>query len=232
MNKSFPTLDAAYRYANGLVAAGVEAHESRIFSDQFKKNKRDRLHALLGVKKKAGVECARLAPGGTWGVEVEMPGTEYQRAGILGPVDVSTKYHRFSAWYSKYLPYAYAMMHAENGFECRGVDFNSINAYYGTCMGYAYLGRGDVNRYGWKRIEPADVALYEKIVDESHRLKPPDLPFDAVYFPAICYVAAVRPDLAAKQFDEDHGHWQHACAVLEAIGRPRPVHEKASTRRA
>ena len=43
--------------------------------------------------------------------------------------------------YSKYLPYAYAMMKAEWSFRCLGIDFESINAYYGTCMGFAYLAR-------------------------------------------------------------------------------------------
>lgn len=219
LNKRFPTLAEAYDYANGLVAAGVTMQPSRIFLDRNKASRRNRFLLLLGVERKAAAFCARIAPGGTWGVEVEHPGAPYHTVPLMG------MHHRCSAWYSRYLPYAYAMMKAERSFRCLGVDFASINAYYGTCMGFAYLGWGNDDPR-WSRLEPEDHALYNEIYSASMSVRSPSLPFDEVYGPALAYTAIFRPDLVAAHTDQDNWQWQHVCAVFEELGRPRPAYTK------
>jgi hypothetical protein len=226
LNKRFSTLVEAYNYANGLIAAGVQMQPSRVFQDRIDASKRNRFLLLLGVERKAADFCARIAAGGTWGVEVERPGTPYETFGLLGMRTTQTQYHRCSAWYSKYLPYAYARMKSEWGFHCLGVDFESINGYYGTRMGFAYLGSGEDDPSGWNRIEPADRALYNEVYDASTRIRPPDLPFDEVYGPALAYTALFRPDLVAAHTDQDNWQWRHVCEVFEHLKRPRPAYSK------
>jgi hypothetical protein len=203
LNKRLPTLAEAYNYANGLIAAGVPMQPSRVFQDRIRASRRNYFLLLLGVERKAADFCARMAPGGTWGVEVEGPGTAYETVGLLGMRTAHTHYHRCSAWYSRYLPYAYAMMKAEWSFRCLGIDFESINAYYGTCMGFAYLAWGD-DESGWDRIEPQDRTLYNDVYDASMKIRPPSLPFDEVYGPALAYTGLFRPDLVATHTDPDN----------------------------
>ena len=143
-----------------------------------------------------------------------------------------TQHHRCSAWYSKYLPYAYAMMKAERDFRCLGVDFASINSYFGTCMGFAYLGNGEDDPPGWDRIEPEDQKLYREVYDTSMRVRPPELPFYEVLGPALAYTAIFRPDLVAAHADQDNWQWRHACGVLEELGRPRPAYSRKRPPRA
>ena len=219
-NRRFPTLDDAYDYADGLIAAGLAMQPSRVFQDRIRPSRRNRFLLLLGVERKAADFCARIAPGGTWGLEVEDPGTPYHTVPLLG------MHHRCSAWYSKYLPYAYAMIKAEWSFRCLGVDFESINAYYGTCMGFAYLAWGEDGPSGWNRIEAEDRALYNQVYDASMSVRPPDLPFDEVYGPALAYTALFRPDLVAAHTDQDNWQWRHVCQVFEHLNRPRPVYSK------
>jgi hypothetical protein len=226
LNKRFPALADVYNYANGLIASGVTMQPSRVFQDRIGASRRYRFLLLLGVERKAAGFCARMAPGGTWGVEVERPGTPYETVGLLGTRTAQTQYHRCSAWYSKYLPYAYAMMKSEYGFHCLGVDFESINGYYGTCMGFACLGWGEDDPSGWNRLEPEDRALYSEVYNASMCIRPPDLPFDDVYGPALVYTALFRPDLVAAHADEDNWQWQHVCEVFEHLKRPRPVYSR------
>jgi hypothetical protein len=225
LNNRFPTIVEAYTYANALIAAGVQMQPSRVFQDRLDASERNRFLLLLGVERKAAGFCARIAPGGTWGVEVENPGTPYETVALLGMRTAQTQYHRCSAWYSKYLPYAYAMMKAEWSFRCLGVDFESINAYYGTCMGFAYLGWGD-DESGWDRQEPEDRKLYNEVYAASMRVRPPSLPFDEVYGPALAYTAIFRPDLVAAHTHQDNWQWRHVCEVFEHLNRPRPVYSK------
>jgi hypothetical protein len=225
INKRLPTLVEAYNHANGLIAAGFKMQPSRVFQDRIRASKRNRFLLLLGVERKAADFCARMAPGGTWGVEVEQPGTQYETVGLLGMQSARTQHYRCSAWYSKYLPYAYAMMKAEWSFRCLGVDFESINAYYGTCMGFAYLGWGDDDSR-WSRLEPEDQKLYNEVYDASMRIRPPSLPFDEVYAPALVYTALFRPDLVAAHADQDNWQWRHVCEVFEHLKRSRPVYSR------
>lgn len=226
MNKSFNTLHAAYGYAAGLVRAGVEAHRSRIASDQLGKKRLPPPIELLGVGYSADSQCRKLAPGGTWGVEVEMPGTSWVAGVGLFAREVTLKYHRFSAWYSRYLPYAYAMMKAEHGFKCIGLDFASINSYYGTCLGFQ--GIVESNTDSWSRIDPADVDLYSKLHEASDSIRPPDLPFDEVLNPCLAFVAVQAPHLLARHTDEENWQWTHAMGTLEAAGLPRPPYRKTT----
>jgi hypothetical protein len=225
LNKRFPTLVEAYNYTNGLNAAGVTMQPSRVFQDRIGASRRNRFLLLLGVERKAADFCAKIDPGGTWGVEVEGPGTPYETVGLIGMRTAHTRYHRCSAWYSRYLPYAYAMMKAEHGFRCLGVDFESINGYYGTCMGFAYLGWGDDDAR-WSRLEPEDHKLYNEIYIASMSIRPPSLPFDEVLGPALVYTAIFRPDLVSAHTDRDNWQWQHVCEVFEHLNRPRPVYFK------
>lgn len=226
LNKRFPTLVEAYNYANGLIAAGVTMQPSRVFQDRIRASQRNRFLLLLGVERKAAAFCARIAPGGTWGVEVEGPGTPYDTVGLLGMRTARTNLHRCSAWYSKYLPYAYAMMKAEWSFRCLGVDFESLNAYYGTCMGFAYLGWGEDDKPGWNRLEPEDYNLYNEVYAASMSIRPPSLPFDEVLGPALAYTALFRPDLVAAHTDPDNWQWKHVCEVFEHLKRPPPAYSR------
>jgi hypothetical protein len=223
MNKSFPTLTEALRYVEGLLHAGVAFQASRLFSRRFKRyqNKRRRMFMLIGVSPRAEGFCEKIAPGGQWGVEIKGPGESHIEAGILSPREVRIEQHCASAWYSRYLPYAYAMMKAEWDFRMDGIDFESINSYYGTCMGFAYLGQG--NEPG--RICAEDVALYDEVYSVSTSIKPPSLPFDEVYGPALAYVALFRPELVADHCEPDNWQWKHVCEVLEEMGKPVPQYK-------
>lgn len=225
LNRRFATVDEGLKYINGLIGAGVPFQASRRYQDQFKKNKRNRHLLLLGVSRTTDAECQRLMPGGTWGIEVEPPHTDYEVCGILGPRLAQTSYFRASAWYSRYLPYAWAMCRAEYDFRCVGVDFNSINGYYGTVAGYCYLGRGDDDTDTWQRLDAEDRALYERIYDVSMGLRSPDLPFYEALQPALAFVAVQRPDLLRKHTEPDNWQWQHACAVLSKLGLPVPSYK-------
>lgn len=221
MNKSFPNLTEAHVYVEGLLRAGVTMQASRVWSDRFKKNKRDRIFMLLGVKKEAEKICARLSPGGQWKVEIEPPNTPFLSASVFGLVGTHTQHHRASAWYSHYLPYAYAMIKAEHGFRCAGVDFESINSYYGTCLGFK-----DMILDGSDRFDHADVELYSEICDHSYDILSPSLPFDEVFQPALVYVGIKAPHLLAQHTEKDHWQWKYVCQVIESMKRPVPKYRK------
>src|SRR5262249_8817514 len=97
--------------------------------------------------------------------------------------------------------------------------------YYGTCMGFAYLGWGDDNPH-WSRLDPEDHALYNEVYNASMSVRPPSLPFDEVYGPALAYTALFRPDLVAAHTDPDNWHWKRVCEVFERLTRPGPVYSK------
>ena len=174
---TFDTLDAAYQWVASLVASGVPVIASKVWADRFSPKPRSPLVKLFGVEKKAQTICERMAPGGKWVVTCEIS---------------SAGFHQFSAWYTKYLPYAWAMAESENGFECLGVDFESVNSYYGTCMGFYYIGMSE-------HIEDADAELYEKCYNKANHVRSPSLPFDEVFNPALVYLAACRPDMFVKK---------------------------------
>jgi hypothetical protein len=186
---------------------------SRIYADHINKP-RSRHVQVFGVSPLAARICDNLAPGGKWWVECDF-----------------SKGHQFMAWYSRYLPYAYAMMLAEDGFKATGIEFDSINAYFRTCMGFVDLGQGygDVERNETpltKRtkfvIEDDDLDLYGKCYSYSCKVKSPRLPFEEAYQPAICFVAYRRPDLFVKHMDKDGWGTKHVHEVAEAAGIPMP----------
>jgi hypothetical protein len=117
------------------------------------------------------------------------------------------------------------MIKAEWSFRCLGIDFESINAYYGTCMGFAYLGWGDDDSR-WSRLEPEEHKLYNEVYNASMSVRTPHLPFDEVYGPALVYTAIFRPDLVAAHADQHNWQWQHFCQFFEYLKRPRPVYSK------
>jgi hypothetical protein len=70
LNKRVNTLAEGLEYINGLIRAGVPFQPSRIFRDRFKARKQNRSLLILGVEKRSAIQCHKLAPGGTWGIEV------------------------------------------------------------------------------------------------------------------------------------------------------------------
>lgn len=220
----FSSLMDAYRWANSqLSIPGVVAQTSRIYSDRIRPPRSSHLIKLVGVEKKAEKMAQRLAPGGVWSVEVERPGTEYEAAGILGPKSKTTGHYRFSAWYSKFFVYAYGMMKAEWVHKCMGLDYETINSYYGTCMGFVDMGLGNHNVDGYNRIEPEDVDLFCTIYSASTDIKRPQLPFDEAFAPCSVFVAIRRPDFFTAQWDRDSWMTEHVQKVCEAINQPVPA---------
>ena len=112
-----------------------------------------------GVSKKAEGLVQKLAPGGQWNLEISTNGE--------APLQLM-------AWYSKFAVYAQATVQSEEGFECLGIDFDSINAFFRTRMGFVWVGTGESDN----RIEEADVEFFSDIYSTSCRLWPCDLPFE------------------------------------------------------
>lgn len=229
-HKSFPTLQEGYAWAASLVSAGVGCEVSRLRQSFFKHVlPRDRYFYLLGVAEATARVCQRIEPNGEWRVEIESPGTEYYQAGILSPQRRETKLFRFSAWYSRFLPYAVAMLKAENGFSHRGIDFESINSYYGTCYGFHELGSRD-GYIGppcdpiedtYHRIDGADCDLYEECHSAAEKVHPADLPFTEVHQACMVYVACFQP------WRIEIG-WQRELVgqCFESMRRPQPSWRK------
>jgi hypothetical protein len=221
--RQFDTFDAAYIWTNNTVNALIGNGEtvilSRIAADRFKKP-RQRQAQLFGVSPKAAKEAAKIAPGGKWWVEHSTDGQNR---------------HQFMAWYSRYLLYAYAMMTSEDGFEAMGVDYDSINSYYKSCMGFVYLGQGDIevkftcanplavlasggNIEDYRQpssgnvfvFPNTDLELYEELYHATCKLSPPNLPWDEAYRPAFCFVAFQRPELFVKYIQGRKGSRQEA----------------------
>jgi hypothetical protein len=214
--QSFATLAETMARAEELIVElskkGEEVVASAIYEDFLTKPK-SRMIKVLGVSSQASREANSVAPGGKWCLHHEMVGGGR---------------HRFMAWYSRYLIYAWAMFQCEDGFVAIGVDFESINAYYRTCQGFNYLGQGDIEGLF---SEESDLQLYEEIYDASMKIRPPSLPFDEAYQPAFCFVAYQRPDLFHEAIMKCRGtkegylaDWRvkHLSKVSEMIGRPVP----------
>jgi hypothetical protein len=209
--KPFPTLQEAHQWAYDLVAQGIPVEASRIWYDRISKP-RCRQFQAIGVSKKAEAFVHRVAPGGHWTLEVS---------------EGKNGCRQLMAWYSKFAPYAFAMTRAEEGFECLGIDFDSINAYFRTCIGFVWLGTGQDDEPDYHRIESADTELFGEIYCQSTKLLSPDLPFDEAFRPCLVFLAARHPKLYAKQFmDPKQGYKRyhpHTLAVLQAIGQPIPT---------
>jgi len=189
------TFPQALDYAIRLTQV-AKIFRSRVWHDRFKRYRPNTIEGrLLGWSKKATADCLRLAPGGKWAVHATAVNDGYQ----------------LSVWYSRYLPYAYAMMNAENGYKAFGLDFDSVNGFFSTCMGYNWIG------YGHNEVmNQEDTNLYDRLYTTSCKLMPPSLPFDEVYRPALCFVAVRQPDLLRKHLRYDAADWRakHVSAVL------------------
>lgn len=235
-SRSFPTLDEGYRWANSVVGSGIPVQQSRLRDDFFKHIlPKDRMFKLLGVQKNAANVCRRIEPDGQWRIEVEYPGTRYETAGIFDVVPKTTRYIRFSAWYSRFLPYAVAMLKAEWDFpRARGIDFESVNGYFGTCMGFVYLGQGDgyceakngVPEYN--RIVPEDVALFQRCYEAAMSVKSPSLPFEEAHWSCMVYVGIKKPEEVVKMVDRGHWWIKRVADACERMGEPVPYKIQAA----
>lgn len=213
-HKTFATFAEAWRYTcdtiRELQSKGAPVYAARTWMDRFTNCRpRDPQSKLLGFGKQAVRDCERLAPGGRWTVIAQ---TETNSLSLMGDI------HRremggyaFTVRYSKFLPYAYAMMMSENGYTAFGLDYESINSHYKTCCGFNDIACDEFT-------EQADFNLYDELASASHKIKSPTLPFDEVFLPCVCYVHARKPALL-KRFVKDQSHWiwQHARAVERSI---------------
>jgi hypothetical protein len=201
---------------------GVPFQGNRIWRDQFRRSDRDQHFVALGVARSTQNIVKGIEPNGAWQLEITPPNTTSVEI-VLQPMQpfpepelVKSKHYEASAWYSRFLPYAYGMFQAEWDFQAKGINYESINAYYGTVMGFQELAN-DRNR-----IIAEDRELFNKIQTASHFLKPPRLPFDEVFLPCVAYVCYHRPDLYAQGYDEDHWFWDHAVKTCEKAGLTPP----------
>ncbi len=216
--QQFDTLTQGRAWIESLVTAGVDFRTNRIYNDQFKKP-RSRLIKVLGVEARAQRECQRIAPGGKWTVET------------YGETH-DDLYFTAQAWYTKFAPYALAMCQSEEGYQCFGIDYESINAFYGTVMGFVNMGIGMYDTDSHQRFDEEDTRLFAKIYEKSCRLHPPSLPFDEAFWPCAVFLAVRAPALFVKQFCKPYRedgrlyggglYWKHALEVLKEIGQPIP----------
>lgn len=207
--KNFSTLTKAFQWVGTLVRAGFKAEMNKIMADRFEQYRpKDPIALLLGVERKADRICKKLMPGGSWNVEIDTDS--------------------FSTWYNRFLPYAYAMMESEEGFECLGIDFDSINAYYRTVMGFVDLGQGDgfTENPPYNRIDPSDIDLFQEVYALSSQLWSPRLPFDEAYRPCCVFVGMQRPNLFVEHFRDYGGPnanmTKHLREVCKKMDKPVP----------
>jgi hypothetical protein len=228
LRKSFPTLQACYEWANGQVNLGCReklwtVNVSRLYNDLFKcarpRGLTGRYVKLLGISPKAEKEFKKIEPHGEWRLEVDPPNTSYERAGIFGNTVQRTSGFTISVWYSRFLPYAYAMMMCENGFEVMGADYQFINVWYTSCYGFVDLGNGDgcMTDGTYYRIDNSDCESFNRIYNASMKVRSPSLPFDEAFNPCCCYVAIHAPKLFGKSISDDHwvrGHVHDVCEEM------------------
>ena len=177
-----------------MQAAGRQVLASSIWQDRFAKYRpRDLQSKILGFSRKAVRDCERLALGGKWAIMIDT-----KENGMF----------QFSIAYSKFLPYAFAMMQAEEAYQAFGLDFESINSQFKTCLGFNEIGYGH-----FPHADEQDVALFSDLAEQSFKLKVPMLPFDEAYRPACCFVFQKNPKLFKKHRTPDNPTWQHVHAV-------------------
>lgn len=230
--KSFATLQDAYDWANRQVTLGVRerlwvVNATTIHADLFRppRGKAGRYIKLLGVTPRTEREFKKIEPNGEWRLEVVPPGTTYYKAGIFSSQECKTTGYQFTTWYSRFLPYAHAMMMCEEGFDCTGVDFQAINVLYQSCYGFVELGLGDgydpvANYY---RIVKEDCDSFSEIYYASMRQRPPSLPFEEACNPCCCYVAIHDPKLFEKNAHAEHWVRDHVHDVCQDLGIDCPV---------
>jgi len=181
---------------------GMKIRMSRIAADKIKKP-RTWLGKVFGVSATAEKFCKSVAPNGKWITHAEINSKgEYQ----------------FSIWYNDFTPYAIAMMECEDGFECMGIDFESINGFFGTVMGFYNV--------GMDFVKDEDGDLYSKIYSSCCEISPPSLPFYEMYTPAAVWCCLKAPKQFIKRYKDNPDCWilPKIKMVLEDIKMPIPEH--------
>ena len=224
----FDTLNDAYVWANGQINDGMKVQECRICQDRFKscrpRGRNARLFTLLGATWGAEKVVKAIEPNGKWRIEVDGPGTTYWTGADVFACERTTLRNRFSLWYSRFLPYAKAMMMCESGFDTHPICHTAINSLYRTVGGFWELGLGDghVEKTDYWRIDKADVELFSEVYNASMAAHSPTLPFDESFYPCVVYVALHDPKRVLDHFSEGHGILDHVRQVCEAIDKPVP----------
>jgi hypothetical protein len=215
--RQFDSFNEAYLYANALIPIIHATHgnvfASKVWQDRFKRYRpKGRPERLIGMSVKAANDCNRLAPGCKFSLITE------SHNGGQSPNAFGGGF-QFSVFCDSYLPYAYAMMHAENAYNAFGLDFSCVNSYFKTVMGYVYIGQSHS-----PNLNTNDADLYDRIYAESGSVRPPSLPFDEAYLPACTFVYALRPDLLAKAVRYNRNDYRavHAETVLNRINVKPP----------
>jgi hypothetical protein len=196
----FDSLKDALAWVNGLMSQGLPVCRSIVASDLFNPGK-NRSLLVLGVHSKAEALCKRLAPGFKWNVHAHKT--------MSGP-------YQFMAWYDSYTPYAVAMMESEEGFECKGIEHESVVGYWKTVMGF--LSIADF-------VNDEEGQLFVNIYGEACKVKPPYLVFEEMYFPAIIYCCLKAPRRWQKYFkDRDSKNFEKMAEVLTNLKIEIPKH--------
>lgn len=225
----FPTIDLAFQWAAEQTRKR-EFQQCKIAEDRFKSawpRKNKDLFQLFGVTRATEQAVRKIEPEGEWHLEIEPPGTPYTRGADIFAREVQTTYSRMSLWYSRFLPYAVAMVKAETAYDVCGICFADINSHFGTCLGFCNLGLGESDLdvplgVDYRRIVKEDTELFSRIYDASTAILAPGLPFDECLRPCYVYVAMHRPKLALRNFGKDHYLYKHALNVFDAIKIQRP----------
>ena len=175
---------------------------SRIAADRMQKP-RSRLAKVLGVWLAAEKFCKKVSPCGKWVLHAHINANDY---------------YQFSVWYDDYTPYAVAMLNYEEGFECLGIDFSSINGYFTSVMGYYYLGSG--------LVKEEDVDLYDKMYQACGEVYEAQLPADDMYFVAAVWVCLKSKRHFNAYFKKypNSGWFPKIAAVIEKLGMSIPEH--------
>lgn len=206
--RMFDTLQEAYDSINDAQRKGMKLCASRIWVDFFDKppGRTGRFIKLFGVSPKAERICKDFEPTGKWRVEFEE----------IEASPANPRMYRMTAWFDRFLPYAFAMMQAENGFECRGIDSDSINTLYHTIGGFMDLG------FDHHRIVDEDRQLFSRLYHACNEIKSPSLIFYEVYRPCAVFVAFRNPKVALKALGPDHWMIDFVREVAEHLGDPIP----------
>lgn len=194
---TFDSIQDAFAWAAKLTNE-TQVTTCQIANDRFKsfwpKGKSKNLFALLGTVASADRKIRSIEPNGKFVV-------------VVG------RYHglvQLTTYYNRYLPYAVAMMASEDGYECMGFDYESVNAIYGTVCGFNDIGFGD-------HIVDEDRDLYDSIYTASMSVKSPSLPFDEAFNPACVYVALKAPRRFTRRFSKDCWIYDHVRQVAERL---------------
>ena len=203
LTKRFPTIKDAYRWLVSLASTGISMQMCRLAEDRFASTHPNRepnrtMFRLLGVTPSVERTVRKISPQGEWALALVPPGHSYEKVGLLGSHVAKTAYHRASLYYSRFLPYAVAMMQAEEDFTCDGIDFNSVNSMFGTCYGFERIANNELADTNDRVIDVEDSKLFNQLNDISASYCHPSFPFTAMFLPCAAFVAIQAPKLFAK----------------------------------